>query len=133
MNDEERLILMKQRIIQSFRWHKDIIVPIADEFGITEEEMADIFMNALDMSSLESLHSTLDSAEYIALKGQIYIDLRLCWLSRTLELVTPEQAEDIQIRLADAVYDHGKPYEDALEEGRAEILEILRNTSIKEE
>ena len=59
MNDDERLTVMKQRIVRSFRWHDDIIVPMADEFGISVEEMEDLFMNGLDMSSLESLHSTL--------------------------------------------------------------------------
>ncbi len=133
MNDEERLILMKQRIIRSFKWHDDIIVPMANEFDITVEEMEDIFMNSLDMSSLESLHSTYDSASYIALKKRIYVDLKLCWLSDALELITPEEAEDIQMRLTDAVYNDGKQYEEALKEGRSEILQLLKNINIKEE
>lgn len=133
MNDEERLVLMKERILHSFKWIKDITIPVAEEFGITNGELEEIFMNALDMSSLEALHSTFDSANYLALKEQIYIDLRLCWLSGTLELITPEEAEDIKTRLADAVYDEGRKYEDVLDEGRQEILALLKSINIKEE
>lgn len=133
MNDEERLELMEKRILHSFKWIKDVTIPVADEFGITAEELEEIFMNALDMSSLEALHSTFDSANYLALKEQIYIDLRLCWFSGTLELITEEEAEDIKTRLADAVYDKGRNYEEVLDEGRKEILALLRSVNIKEE
>lgn len=133
MNDEERLELMEKRILHSFKWIKDVTIPVADEFGITAEELEEIFMNALDMSSLEALHSTFDSANYLALKEQIYIDLRLCWFSGTLELITDEEAEDIKTRLADAVYDKGRNYEEVLDEGRNEILALLRSVNIKEE
>ncbi len=133
MNDEERLELMEKRILHSFKWIKDVTIPVADEFGITPEELEEIFMNALDMSSLEALHSTFDSANYLALKEQIYVDLRLCWFSGTLELITEEEAEDIKTRLADAVYDKGRNYEEVLDEGRKEILALLRSVNIKEE
>lgn len=133
MNDEERLELMEKRILHSFKWIKDVTIPVADEFGITAEELEEIFMNTLDMSSLEALHSTFDSANYLALKEQIYIDLRLCWFSGTLELITEEEAEDIKTRLADAVYDKGRKYEEVLGEGRKEILALLRSVNIKEE
>lgn len=133
MNDEERLELMEKRILHSFKWIKDVTIPVADEFGITAEELEEIFMNTLDMSSLEALHSTFDSANYLALKEQIYIDLRLCWFSGTLELITDEEAEDIKTRLADAVYDKDRNYEEVLDEGRKEILALLRSVNIKEE
>lgn len=133
MNDEERLELMEKRILHSFKWIKDVTIPVADEFGITAEELEEIFMNTLDMSSLEALHSTFDSANYLALKEQICIDLRLCWFSGTLELITDEEAEDIKTRLADAVYDKGRNYEEVLDEGRKEILALLRSVNIKEE
>ncbi len=133
MNDEERFIVMKQRILRSFKWGKDIVAPLADEFGISIEEMEDIFMNCLDMSSLESLHSTWDSANYLALKEQIYLDLRLCWLSGTLELITPEEADEIKTRLADEVYDKGREYDEVIEEGKQEILQILKSINLKEE
>lgn len=133
MNDDERLTLMEERILHSFKWIKDVTVPVADEFGITAEELEEIFMNSLDMASLEALHSTFDSANYLALKEQFYIDLRLCWLSGTLELITPEDAYDIKTRLADAVYDEGRKYEEVLEEGRQEVLALLKSINIKEE
>lgn len=133
MNDEERFIVMKLRILRSFKWREDVVAPLADDFGIGIEEMEDIFMNCLDMSSLESLHSTLDSANYLALKEQIYLDLRLCWLSGTLELITPEEADEIKTRLADEVYDKGRKYDEVIEEGKQEILQILKSINLKEE
>lgn len=126
MNDDERLILMKKRIIQSFKWRNDIVVPIAEEFGLTIEEMENIFMNRLDMSSIEALHSTFDSAKYISLQEQFYIDLRLHWLSDALNLITQEEAENIKLELANEVYFKGRKYRDVLNEGRDEILQMLK-------
>lgn len=133
MDDHERLILMKERIIRSFKWRKDIIIPTAEEFGISVEEMEDIFMNALDMSSLESLHSTHDSAIYMCLQKRFGADLNLCWYAGGMDIITEEEARDIETRLANEVYDKKRPYDEVLEEGRQEILQILRNTNVKEE
>lgn len=127
MNDDERYTLMKQRIIRSFKWREDIVIPMAKEFEISVDEMEDIFMTSLDMSSIECLHSTFDSAKYLALKEQFYIDLRLFWLSGTLELITVEEAEDLKLRLANEVYMNGRDYDEVLAEGRQEILQKLKS------
>lgn len=126
MDDKERMILMKRRIINSVMWKKDVLVPLAKEFNITCEEIAEILMGCLDMSSLDSLHSTFQSAEYLCLQKKITADLRLCWLSGTLELISKEEADEIVQKATDSIY-KGKPYEEALDESRQEILEILKN------
>lgn len=131
MDDNERLILMKQRIIRSFKWHKDIIVPLADEFGIAVEEMEDILMDDLDMSSLECLHTTHEQAEFLSLKRKIYNDLRLVWLSETLELISKNEAQEIVEMISQEVW-NGKDYNEAIVEGRSRILQILKDYTLEE-
>lgn len=126
MNEDERFILMKTRILKSFRWQEDIIIPLSKEFGISTEEMEDIFMNDLDMSSLEGLHGTFKVAELEALTMKFYADLRLCWFSKTLELVSADEADNICKSLACDVV-NGKSYDESLIEGRKEILNIIKN------
>lgn len=46
-------------MIGSFKWQEDIIIPFSKEFGCTTEDLEDLFMDLLDMSSLEALHGTL--------------------------------------------------------------------------
>ncbi len=131
MDDDERLILMKQRIIRSFKWHKDIVVPLADEFGVTVEEMENILMDDLDMSSLECLHTTHEQAEFLSLKRRIYDDLRLGWLSGTLKLVSDDEAFEIIEMISMKVWD-GKDYDKAIEQGRSRILQILKDYNLAE-
>lgn len=126
MNEDERLVLLKDRIIKSFKWQEDIIIPLSKEFGISTEEMKEIFMKDLDMSSLEGLHGTFFVAEHEALTMKFFADLKLCWFSTTLELVSSEEAEDICKRLADDVV-NGKSYDESLTKGREEILNIIKN------
>ena len=53
MDNEAKLNLMKKRVIGSFKWQEDIIIPFSKEFGCTTEDLEDLFMDLLDMSSLE--------------------------------------------------------------------------------
>lgn len=131
MNDEERLKLMKQRILRSFKWHKDIVVPLADDFGIGIEEMEDILMNDMDMSALECLHTTHEQGEFLCLKKSVYADLKLCWLSGILELVTNEEAKELTETLATEIWD-GKDYDVAIKEGKDRILQILKDYNLAE-
>lgn len=131
MDDNERLKLMKQRIIRSFKWHKDIVVPLADYFGISIEEMEDILMDDLDMSSLECLHTTHEQAEWLCLKKRIHADLRLCWLSGTLNLVTDKEAKELTDAIADEVW-NGKDYDEAIKQGKDKILQILKDYNLSE-
>ena len=131
MDDMERLKLMKQRILRSFKWHKDIVVPLADDFGISIEEMEDILMNDMDMSALECLHTTHEQGEFLCLKKSVYADLKLCWLSGILELVTNEEAKELTETLATEIWD-GKDYDVAIKEGKDRILQILKDYNLAE-
>ena len=64
MDNEAKLNLMKKRVIGSFKWQEDIIIPFFLFFGCTTEDLEDLFMDLLDMSSLEALHGTLEIANH---------------------------------------------------------------------
>lgn len=125
MDDESRMKLMKQRIIRSYAWQRDIIIPLSQEFDCTVEELEELFYNLLDMSSLEALHSTFDSAEDICLSQRLHADLRLCWFSQTLELISVEDGNNLKERLVEE-FKNGKSYEEVLKLGRLELFQLLK-------
>ena len=45
MDNETKLNLMKKRVIGSFKWQEDIIIPFSKEFGCTTEDLEDLFMD----------------------------------------------------------------------------------------
>ena len=49
MDNEAKLNLMKKRVIGSFKWQEDIIIPFSKEFGCTTEDLEDLFMDLLDL------------------------------------------------------------------------------------
>ena len=126
MNNEEKLEMMKLRILHSFRWEKDITEPLSEEFGISKEELDEILMNHFDMSDLENMHATYEVANKEKVKKQLHLDLRLYWLSDVIKLVSEEDADRICHQLTKDIFKNGKKYEDALEEGRAKIVELIR-------
>ena len=126
MNSEEKYEMMKLRVLHSFRWEKDITIPLSEEFGISKEEFEDILMNRFDMSDLENMHATYEVANKEKTKKQLYLDLRLYWLSDVIKLVSEEDADSICHQLTKDIFKDGKKYEDALEEGRAQIVELIR-------
>ena len=67
MDDDAKLRLMQTRIIRSYAWQRDIIVPLSKEFDCSTEELEELFFDLLDMDSLENLHGTFESAEDICL------------------------------------------------------------------
>lgn len=129
MDDEARLKLMKERVIRSFRWQKDIIIPFSKEFGCTPEELEDVFMDLLDMSSLEALHGTLEVANHECLLERLDADLRLPWYIGVLELLSVEQGEELKNKVTHKIK-HGKSYDDALNEGRKDLFNLLKNINI---
>lgn len=129
MDDEAKLKLMKKRIIGSFKWREDIIIPLSKEFGVSIEEVEDLFMDLLDMSSLEALHSTFESANELCLFKKLYADLRFCWFVDTLELITKDQSDNLIKGLIEEIV-KGKSYEDALDEGKKEIFQLLKENKI---
>ena len=125
MDDDSKLRLMQKRIIKSYAWQRDIIVPLSKEFDCTIEELEDLFFDLLDMDSLENLHGTFESAEDICLYQKLNADLRLCWFIGTLELINPEDGRNLKMKLVNEIKS-GKSYEDALKEGKLELFQLLK-------
>ena len=128
MDDDAKLRLMQTRIIRSYAWQRDIIVPLSKEFGCTTEELEDVFFDLLDMDSLEAMHGTFESAKDICLYQKLHADLRLCWFIGTLEIIDPEDGKNLKMKLIDEIKS-GKPYEEALKEGQLELFQLLKKRS----
>lgn len=126
MDNEAKLNLMKKRVIGSFKWHEDIIIPFSKEFGCTTEDLEDLFMDLLDMSSLEALHGTLEIANHKCLLEILDADLRLPWYVDVLELLSVEQGDELKNKVANEIID-GKSYDIALDEGRKDLFNLLKN------
>ena len=125
VESEKLLITMKKRILSSYKWHEDVIVPFAKELEISTEELEEILMKRLDMSSLEAINPRFESSKLRCLKVKIHADLRLCWLCDVMNILTEEEAKNIQTKIALDVLENNKNYEEAIEEGRADLLEYL--------
>ena len=128
MDDDAKLRLMQNRIIKSYAWQRDIIVPLSKEFDCTVEELEELFFSLMDMDSLENMHGTFESAKDICLYQKFNADLRLCWFIGTLELIPPEEGRRLKMKLVEEVK-NGKSYEDALKEGQLELYELLKKES----
>ena len=126
MDNEAKLNLMKKRVIGSFKWREDIIIPFSKEFGCTTEGLEDLFMDLLDMSSLEALHGTLEIANHKCLLERLDADLRLPWYVDVLELLSVEQGDELKNKVANEIID-GKSYDIALDEGRKDLFNLLKN------
>ena len=109
MDNDAKLKLMQKRIIKSYAWQRDIIIPFSKDFDCTVEELEEVFFNSLDMSSLEALHATHESAQDICLCQKFNADLRLCWFNGTLELISDEDAKNLKMKLVKEVK-NGKSY-----------------------
>ncbi len=125
MEDDAKLKIMQKRIIKSYAWQRDIIVPLSKDFNCTVDELEEVLFDLLDMSSLEALHSTFESAQDICLYQKFNADLRLCWFNGTLEIISAEDARNLKMKLVNEVK-NGKSYEDALKEGQLELFELLK-------
>ena len=125
MDDDAKLELMQRRIVKSYAVQRDVIVPLSEEFDCTVEELEDVFFHLFDMSSLQALHATFESAQDICLYQKLNADLRLCWFNGTLEIISDEDAKNLKMKLVNEVK-NGKSYEDALKEGQLELFELLK-------
>ena len=128
MDDDAKLRLMQKRIIKSYAWQRDVIVPLSKEFDCTAEELEDVFFDLFDMNSLQALHGTFKSAEEICLSQKLNADLRLCWFIQTLEVISPQDGEELKEKLIEE-YKNGKSYDEILKEGRLELFELLKEES----
>ncbi len=129
MEDDEKLEIMQRRIVKSFAVQRDVIVPLSKDFDCTVEELEEVFFNLFDMSSLQALHATHESAQDICLYQKFNADLRLCWFNGTLEVISDEDARDLKMKLVNEVK-NGKTYEDALKEGQLELFELLKKEAV---
>ena len=125
MDDDAKLRLMQNRIIKSYAWQRDIIVPLSKEFDCTVEELEELFFSLMDMDSLENMHGTFESAKDICLYQKFNADLRLCWFIGTLEIIPPEEGRKLKMKLVEEVK-NGKSYEDALKDGQLELYQLLK-------
>ncbi len=125
-NDDELLLRMKKRIIKSYKWREDVIIPFSEDLKIKPEELEEILMKRLDMASLEALQPRFESSKPRCTKERIHSDLKLCWLCDVMNIITDEDAENIKNKIVFEVLREGKSYEDALEDGRRELLEYLK-------
>ncbi len=115
---------MKLRILRSFKWKEDVVTPLANELEISNEELEKILMNNLDMSSLEALHATLESAKPKCLSEKLHADLRFCWLCDVMEIITIEEANRIKFSLVKEII-NGKDYDLVLKDGKKQVLDLL--------
>lgn len=125
MNDNERLRLMQDRIIKSYAWQRDIIVPLSKDFDCTTEELEEVFFDLFSMSDLEALHGTFETANDICLYQKFNADLRLCWFIGTLEIIPEEEGKQLKMKLVEEVK-KGRSYDDVLKEGKLELFELLK-------
>lgn len=125
IENEKLLITMKKRIIESFKWREDVVIPFAKELEISPDELEEVLMKRLDMSSLEAINPRFESSQLRCIKERIHADLRLCWLCDVMNIITEEESEKIQNKIAYEVLRENKPYDEAIEEGRKDLLEDL--------
>ena len=128
MDNNSKMKLMKTRIIRSYAWQRDIIIPLSQEFDCSSEELEEVFFDLFDMSTLEAFHSTFETAQDSCLAQKLNADLRLCWFTQTLEVISPEEGDALKEGLIDEIK-NGKSYEDALKEGRLELFQLLKEKS----
>ena len=125
MDDDAKLRLIQKRIIKSYAWQRDIIVPLSNDFDCTTDELEEVFFDLLDLDSLEALHGTFESAQDICFYQKLNADLRLCWLIDTLELLPRESGRNLKMKLVKEIK-NGKSYEDAVKEGKLELFQLLK-------
>ncbi|MEN6592432.1 MAG: DUF1959 domain-containing protein [Methanobacterium sp.] len=125
-SEEELRLRMKMRILRSYKWQEDIIIPFSKELEISPEELEEILMKRLDMSSLEALQPRFESSRLRCTKEKIHSDLKLCWLSDVMDILTEEETEQMKNKVAFKIFKEDKSYEEALEEGRKELVEYLK-------
>jgi energy-converting hydrogenase A subunit M len=122
--NESLMELMKGRILSSYRWQEDIIKPFSKEMDITPEILEKILIKRLDMSSLEALHPRFEQSKFLCILDKIDSDLKICWLSDIIEIISKEEADAIKNKIAKEVVD-GTSYEVALKNGKKELIEYL--------
>ena len=125
MDDDAKLNLMQKRIIKSYAWQRDIVVPLSKDFDCTVEEVEELFFSLFDLGTLEALHGTFESARDICLYQKFNADLNLCWFIGTLEIIPAEEGKELKMKLVEEVK-KGRSYDEVLKEGKLEVYELLK-------
>ncbi len=125
LENEELLILMKKRILRSYKWREDVVIPFARELEISPDELEEVLMKRLDMASLEAINPRFESSKVRCMKEKIHSDLKLCWLCDVMNIITKKEADKIKDKITFEVMKNNKPYAKALDEGRRDLLEEL--------
>ena len=68
LENEELFIPMKKRILRSYRWREDVVIPFARELEISPDELEEVLMKRLDMSSLEAINPRFESSKVRCIK-----------------------------------------------------------------
>lgn len=124
-NNNDLLREMKMRELESYQWQKDVVKPLSEEFNVSIDEMNEVFLDNLDMSQIDSLHATFQSALHEAILRKLYIDLHLQWFIEVLNMINEEQGNKIRVPLAKKIVE-GADYKETLQEGRNQLFACLK-------
>lgn len=122
---DEKLELMKSRILKSYRWQVDVVKPLAKELEMNTNELEEIIMNNMDMISMEGLHSRFKSAYPKYLKTKLYFNLKLNLIIDVMQLIPKENIESLLDKKIEEII-NGKKYETAYSETKEEIKSLLK-------
>ena len=124
--EDDKLNYMKNNIIQSFKWQKEVIIPTAKEFEVDKEEIEKFYMDNLDMGTLEALFGYIETSRELELAHRFHYDLRITFFCDALNFIDEESANKLKAKLANEVA-NGKKYEVALKEGREELYLLMKD------
>jgi energy-converting hydrogenase A subunit M len=122
---QDSLKVMKTRIIRSFKWREDVVVPLSKKLEIPVNEFEEILINNLDMSSLESLHATFESAKPESSMEKLNCDLSLYWLVDVLKIINTEDYNKLKSKLMVKIV-KGEKYKEVLKFGKKEVYQLLK-------
>jgi energy-converting hydrogenase A subunit M len=122
---DEKLELMKLRILKSYRWQVDVVKPLSKELGMDTTELEEIIMNKMDMISMEGLHPRFKSAYPQYLKTKLYFNLKLNLIIDVMQLIPKEKIESLLDKKIEEIL-NGKKYETAYTETKEEIKLLLK-------
>ncbi|ABO34435.1 membrane-bound hydrogenase subunit ehaM [Methanococcus maripaludis C5] len=126
-NYENSSLEQKYNIIKGNRYiMEEAIVPISKALKMSMEEVIDVFVKTCDGVALYESHAYVEQAKMGCLGRKVDIDLGLCWIADFFGLISKQDADLIRKRVVEDTIIRKKPYKEALEEGRALTVKILK-------
>lgn len=126
-NYNDSSLNQKYRIIKGNRYiMEEAIVPISKALKLPMDDVVEIFVKTCDSASLYESHAYVEQAKMGCLGRRVDIDLGLCWISDFFGLISKKDADLIRKRIVEDTIIRKKPYKEALEEGRALTIKILK-------